>query len=63
MNAKFLIYIGVAIAVIWSLEAVNINQIFKKNRFYQARVFYFLLAASITYLATNFFWDLFTSVI
>lgn len=63
MNAKFLMYIGVAIAVIWSLESVNINQLFKKNRFYQARVFYFLLAASLTYLATNFFWDLFTSVI
>ena len=41
MNGKFFLYILVTIAVIWSLDAVNINQIFKKNRIIQARVFYF----------------------
>ena len=61
MTAKFIIYIVVTILVVWSLESVNINQIFKKNRYYQARVFYFFLAASLKYLVTNFFWDLFTS--
>lgn len=60
--AKLLIYIAVAILVIWSLESVNISPIFKKNRYYQARVFYFLLAAALTYLVSNFFWDLFTSI-
>lgn len=62
MTAKFIIYIAVTILVIWSLESVNISQIFKKNRYYQARVFYFLLAASLIYLVTNFFWDLFLSI-
>ena len=62
MTAKFLIYIVVTIMVVWSLESVNINQIFKKNRYYQARVFYFLLASALIYLVTNFFWDLFTSI-
>ena len=57
MNAKFLMYIGVAIAVIWSLESVNINQLFKKNRFYQARVFYIMIIFSITYLVSNFIID------
>lgn len=62
MTAKFIIYFAVTLLVIWSLDSININQIFKKNKYYQARIFYFLLAASIIYLVTNFFWDLFTSI-
>jgi uncharacterized membrane protein YwzB len=62
MAGKLILYIAMTILVIWSLECININQIFKKNRYYQARVFYFLLAASLIYLSTNFFWDLFTSI-
>ena len=61
MSAKFIIYIIVTVLVVWSLESVNINQIFKKNRYYQARIFYFLLAAPLIYLVTNFIMDLFTS--
>lgn len=61
MSGKFFLYILVTIAVIWSLDAVNINQIFKKNRVIQARIFYFFLAISIIYLVTNFIMDLFTS--
>ena len=62
MTGKIIVYIIVAVGVIWSLEAVNINGIFKKNRIIQARVFYFLLGISIIYLVTNFIWDLFTTV-
>ena len=59
---KFFLYVAVTIAVIWSMDSVNINQIFKKNRVYQARIFYFLLGISLIYLVTNFIWDLFTFV-
>ena len=62
MLAKFFLYVVVTILVIWSMESVNINQIFKKNRLYQARVFYFFLGISLIYLVTNFFLDLFTSI-
>ena len=51
---NFLIYIIVMCTVIWSMEGVNINHIFKTNRIYQARVFYILLVFSLTYLASNF---------
>ena len=61
MVGKFVIYIIVSILVIWSLEAININGIFKKNRVYQATTFYFLLALSMIYLVTNFVYDLFIS--
>ena len=62
MHGKLAIYIVVSLLVIWSLEAININQIFKKNRVLQATVFYFFIALSMIYLVTNFFMDLFTSI-
>lgn len=62
MTGKFFLYILVTLLVIWSLDSVNINQIFKKNRVLQARIFYFLLALSMIYLVTNFLYDIFSSV-
>ena len=61
MSVKFFIYILVTILVVWSMDSININQIFKKNKVLQARVFYFLLGLSMIYLVTNFIMDLFTS--
>lgn len=61
MEGKFFLYIVVTILVIWAMESVNINQIFKKNKVTQARVFYFLMGISLIYLVTNFLMDLFTS--
>ena len=46
MSAKFFLYLFSTIIVIYSIDSININQIFKKNRVVQARVFYFLLALS-----------------
>ncbi len=62
MKGKALLYILSTIIVIWSMESVNINKIFKKNKVVQARLFYFLLGISLIYLVTNFFMDLFTSL-
>ena len=62
MTGKIIVYIIVSVAVVWSLEAVNINGIFKKNRIFQARLFYFFLGLSMIYLVTNFIWDLFTAI-
>lgn len=61
MSVKFFIYVFVTILVVWSMESVNINQIFKKNRVYQARVFYLLIGLSMIYLITNFIFDFFLS--
>lgn len=62
MTGKFFLYVAVTILVIWAMDSVNINQIFKKNRIMQARVFYFLLGMSMVYLITNFIMDIFSSV-
>lgn len=61
MSGKFFLYILVTISVIWAMDSININQIFKKNKVIQARVFYFFLSTSLIYLVTNFIMDLFTS--
>ena len=62
MSGKFFLYVLVTMLVIWAMDSVNINQIFKKNKVIQARVFYFLLGISMIYLVTNFIMDLFTCV-
>lgn len=62
MSGKFFVYVVVTILVIWSMDSVNINGIFKKNKVFQARIFYFLLGISMIYLITNFIMDIFTSV-
>ena len=54
---KFSVYILSAIIVIWSLDAVNMNVIFKKNKVVQARVFYIVIALILTYLLANFLYD------
>lgn len=61
MDVKFFLYIFVAILVIWAMDSVNINKIFKKNKVIQARVFYFLLAIALIYLITNFIMDFFNA--
>lgn len=57
---KYFLYVVVTILVIWSMDSLNINGIFKKNKVVQARIFYFFIGISIIYLVTNFLMDLFT---
>lgn len=59
MSAKFFLYIFSSIIVIWSIDSVNINQIFKKNKINQARIFYFILALCMIELLTSFLYNLF----
>ena len=54
---NLLLYSIVLVIVIWTMDGVNINAIFKKNRIYQARVFYIMIIFSITYLVSNFIID------
>lgn len=60
---KFILYFAVTIVVIWTMDTININSLFKKNANpLQAKIFYFLLGLSMIYLVTNFFWDLINSI-
>jgi uncharacterized membrane protein YwzB len=51
---NFLLYIIVFAIVVWSLDGLNLNHLFKQNRVFEARVFYIILAFSLTYLSSNF---------
>ncbi len=60
MNAKYILYFVIMLTVIYAMDAINLNGFFKKNKILQARILYFLLALSLTYLVTNFLWDFFS---
>ena len=51
---NLVVYLIVLFVVIWAMEGININGIFKKNREAQAKVFYMILIFSLTYLTANF---------
>ncbi len=54
---KLILYVICLPLVVYSVDSINLNQIFKKNKTYQARVFYVILVLSISYLLTNFIYD------
>ena len=54
---KFLLYIIILPLVIWAVDGININSIFKRNRIYQARVIYIIIIFDLTYLTVNFMYD------
>ena len=55
---KLIIYIFVIPLVIFAMDSININMIFKKNKIYQARLFYILVVFGLSYLICNFLYDL-----
>ena len=59
---KIALYFLTTVLVIISLDSVNINNVFKKNKVFQARLFYFFLAISLIYLVTNFIYEIATTI-
>lgn len=57
MNVKTILYVVMVPISIWALHSLNIEGKFKKNRYYQARVLYLLVALALSYLVVNFFTD------
>ena len=57
--SKLILYIFVIPFIIWALDSVNINVIFKlgKHTKYQARVLYMAIIFSLSYLVVSFLYD------
>ena len=55
---KLIMYIFVIPLVIFAMDSININGIFKKNKIYQARLFYILIVFGLSYLICNFLYDM-----
>ena len=53
---KFILYLLIIPVIVWSMDSVNINGMFKKGQsnYYQARVMYMIIVASLSYLVVNF---------
>lgn len=60
MHLKTLLYIIAIPFSIWALDSINITNVFKKNRYVQARILYIMLSVSLSYLVVNFFYDFFS---
>ena len=60
MELKGLIYVLVTIITIWAASGLNLNNYFKKNKIWEARVLYLLVCMAISYLVVNFLYDFFT---
>ena len=54
---KFILYLFVLPLVIYTMDSVNFTSIFKKNKAFQARIFYILAMFSLSYLVCNFLYD------
>lgn len=54
---KFILYLFVLLLVIYTMDSVNFNSIFKKNKVFQAKIFYILVMLSLSYLVCNFLYD------
>ena len=59
MSAKLFLYLFSSLIFVLSIDSININGIFKKNKVYQARLFYFLMAICMIELLTNFLYNVF----
>lgn len=59
MNVKIVLYILTVPLSIWALDSINITNLFKKNRIYQARLLYLIFNLVLSYLWTNFMYDFF----
>lgn len=57
MSLKAILYVVAIPFSIWALDSINITNLFKKNRVYQARLLYLMVAISLSYLVVNFFFD------
>lgn len=56
---KFILYILVIPIVVWAMDSVNINGMFKRGQsdYYRPRVMYMIMVAGLSYLVVNFIND------
>ncbi len=59
---KLFLYLICIPITIFAIDSININCIFKKNKVYQAKLFYLIFVFSVSYLFTNFIYDFVYSI-
>ncbi|MBS5778212.1 MAG: DUF1146 domain-containing protein [Acholeplasma sp.] len=59
MTIKTILYIIFVPFTLLALDSINIQNVFKKNKIFQAKMLYIILTMAISYLAVNFLYDFF----
>jgi len=61
MTIKALLYFLIVPFSLVALDSLNIQNVFKKNRYFQSRLLFVFLALALSYLVVNFFFDFYES--
>lgn len=59
MNVKLILYIVILPLSLYALDSINIENKFKKNKIYQAKLLVLFLSMALSYLVVNFLYDVF----
>lgn len=56
---KLLLYVVTIPLVVWAIDSINFNSLFKKGDInqYRARIFYMMFVVGIAYLVVSFLYD------
>jgi len=54
MNYKVIIYVISTLLSAFVISGINFNNVFKKNKLLEAKLFIILLSLSLSYLVSNF---------
>lgn len=60
--SKIILYLFVIPLVIYAMDSVNFNSVFKKYKNFQSKIFYILIMFSISYLVCSFLSDFFNII-
>lgn len=61
VGIKAILYAIILPFIIFVMDGLDLNKIFKQSRVFQARMMYLILAISFTYLVSNFLYEFFIS--
>jgi uncharacterized membrane protein YwzB len=57
MNIKTILYIIIVPLMVWILESMQLERLFKKGRQKQIILFYVVVSLGLSYLIVNFLYD------
>lgn len=63
MNIKIILYIIVLPLTLIALDSINIENLFKKNKIFQAKLLALIISIALSYLVVDFLYDVYLNSI
>lgn len=63
MNIKIILYIIVLPLTLIALDSINIENLFKKNKIFQAKLLALIISIALSYLVVGFLYDVYLNSI